>query len=60
MTKRILLLLLLILPVGPGGCYWHDSSRGEYRPRDYGQVYNGTGFHRQGENTHEYEYGDRR
>ncbi len=60
MAKRMLLLLLLILSVGLGGCYWHDGGREEYRPGDYRQGDNGSGYHRQGANTPGYEYGERR
>jgi hypothetical protein len=70
MAKRMVLLLLLILSVGLGGCYWHDGGRKEYRPGDYRQGYNGSGdyrqgdngsgYHRQGANTPGYEYGERR
>jgi hypothetical protein len=52
MTKRMMLLLLLILPVGLGGCYWHDRAREEYRPRQ-GNYY-GPGDYRQGRNASEY------
>ena len=41
MAKRMVLLLLLILPIGLGGCYWHNGGREEYRPGDSRQGYSG-------------------
>jgi hypothetical protein len=51
MAKRMVLLLLVIPSVGLGGCDWHDSGREEYRPGDYSQGDNGSGYHRQAVNT---------
>ncbi len=69
MAQRMVLLLLLTLTVGLGGCYWHDGGREEYRPGGYRQGYNSQGYlyypqgsnesvwhFRRGANTPGYEY----
>jgi hypothetical protein len=62
MAKRMVLLLLLLLPVGLGGCYWHDGGREGYRPGDYRQAgypqgYGPTAWNfRQGANTPGHAY----
>jgi hypothetical protein len=69
MVQRMVLLLLLIIMVGLGGCYWHDGGREEYRPGGYRQGYNSqvysyypqgsnesVWYFRRGANTPGYEY----
>ena len=60
MAKRMVLLLWLILPIGLGGCYWHDGGREEYRSGDSRHGYSGSGYHQQGANTSGYEYSEHR
>jgi len=66
MAKRMVWLLLLLLPVGLGGCFWHDGGREGYRPESYRQAnyrqgYNGSVWDfRQGVNTPGHEYDGQR
>jgi hypothetical protein len=62
MGKRMALLLLLLLPVGLGGCSWLDGGRegnrpGDYRQADYRQGYGQSAWNsRQGANTPGHAY----